>query len=316
MEFIPTQSIGDAGLASPFSSQSPSDSLVAQAYDRANAVTARLTVYRNRALLSSNGQVAAGSGVVVSPSGEVATDLHVVENADHINVHLNGKTYPGHIVDQDAASDLALVQIEGNPGQNFQYADLAPSSKMQPNQTVEAYGYPDGLPHENHQLYFSPAKFDQQTPLLGLGQILGGLMPGENPLRPILQVKGMAIAGNSGGPLFEVANNRLQMVGLVDMSDSQQTIDATPVEDVRTMLQQTQNNVYHARPETLVAGNKPYYSPRGDAGAAQNLPFSGLNFEALSPNAVPRATAPSEDQNNIGDINKELQRLRQLFDEI
>lgn len=56
-----------------------------------------------------------GSGVVVTPGGEVVTNAHVVNSATRITVRdlANGRTYSAHTMRLDLADDVALLRIEG-----------------------------------------------------------------------------------------------------------------------------------------------------------------------------------------------------------
>jgi S1-C subfamily serine protease len=58
-------------------------------------------------------QVGLGSGVIVSASGYILTNNHVVESADDIDVVLNdGRHAKAKIIGTDPDSDLALLKIE------------------------------------------------------------------------------------------------------------------------------------------------------------------------------------------------------------
>ncbi|HLH27351.1 MAG TPA: trypsin-like peptidase domain-containing protein, partial [Acidimicrobiales bacterium] len=56
-----------------------------------------------------------GTGMIITPSGEVVTNNHVVAGATSINVTLYGKTssMPATLVDTDPNADIALLQING-----------------------------------------------------------------------------------------------------------------------------------------------------------------------------------------------------------
>ena len=55
----------------------------------------------------------AGSGVIVRPDGYIATNLHVVQHANDIKVHLpNGRTYAAELAGSDLVTDLAVLKID------------------------------------------------------------------------------------------------------------------------------------------------------------------------------------------------------------
>ena len=72
---------------------------------------------------------AAGTGMVLTPSGEVLTNNHVVEGASTINVTDvgNGQTYPATVVGYSVNSDVAVLQLAGASGlQTVTTAGAAP----------------------------------------------------------------------------------------------------------------------------------------------------------------------------------------------
>ena len=56
-----------------------------------------------------------GSGVIVREDGYIATNYHVIKDADNIRVHLSdGRSYDAKVIGQDPLTDIAVVQIEAN----------------------------------------------------------------------------------------------------------------------------------------------------------------------------------------------------------
>jgi len=64
-----------------------------------------------------NGE-AAGTGIVVSSTGEVLTNNHVIDGATSITVTGigNGKVYTATVVGYDKSADVAVLQLEGASG--------------------------------------------------------------------------------------------------------------------------------------------------------------------------------------------------------
>ena len=57
--------------------------------------------------------IGAGSGFIVEPDGLIATNNHVIANADEVTVTLNdGREFDAEIVGADPATDLALLKVE------------------------------------------------------------------------------------------------------------------------------------------------------------------------------------------------------------
>ena len=84
---------------------------------------------------------ASGSGFVINSNGLVITNEHVVSGESNINVWLtNGRRYQAQVVELDAASDLALLQITG--GGQFYAMHVGGSSQARMGDEVLALGFP------------------------------------------------------------------------------------------------------------------------------------------------------------------------------
>src|SRR6266705_1486463 len=82
----------------------------------------------------------AGTGLVLTPSGEVLTNNHVIKGATAIKVTDigNGRTYPAKVVGYDQSRDIAVLQLVGASG--LQTAALGDSSSVQAGDKVVALG--------------------------------------------------------------------------------------------------------------------------------------------------------------------------------
>ena len=87
----------------------------------------------------STGQ-AAGTGFIISESGYIMTNKHVVENAKTVNITLNnGKTYKNvKIVGTDPLNDSAILKVD-NP-ENFKAVKLGDSKTINVGQQVIVIG--------------------------------------------------------------------------------------------------------------------------------------------------------------------------------
>ncbi|MFI6347676.1 S1C family serine protease [Streptomyces sp. NPDC050560] len=85
-----------------------------------------------------------GSGVVITKSGQVVTNNHVVTGASTIKVRTSdGKTYTARTLGTDPDKDLALIQLEGASG--LKPATLGDSDALRVGDDVVAIGSPEGL---------------------------------------------------------------------------------------------------------------------------------------------------------------------------
>jgi S1-C subfamily serine protease len=93
--------------------------------------------------LGYQGGAAAGTGMVLTPTGEVLTNNHVIDGATSIKVTDvgNGRTYPAKVVGYDKPHDVAVLQLAGASG--LQTVTLG-SSAPRTGQKVVALGNAGG----------------------------------------------------------------------------------------------------------------------------------------------------------------------------
>jgi serine protease Do len=145
-------------------------------------------------------QTGAGTGIIVSSDGYIVTNNHVVEGAQKVTVTLNdGSAFPATIVGTDAQTDLAVVKIDAN---NLSYLHFLSDSLEQLSvlDPVAAVGNALALP-------------GGPTWTTGVVSNLGRSIE-ENTgvvLNDIIQTDTAINAGNSGGPLLDMAG---QVVGI------------------------------------------------------------------------------------------------------
>jgi len=137
---------------------------------------------------SSNG--AAGTGFVISPDGYVATNNHVVEGANRIQVQFtNGRTVDARLVGRDPSTDLAVVKVDGT---GLPAAQLGSSDGAQIGDSVVAIGnalaLQGGLTVTNGIISGKNRQVPEQT-----GAVLFGMLQTDAAINP----------GNSGGPLLD-----------------------------------------------------------------------------------------------------------------
>lgn len=98
--------------------------------------------------LGPNGNVnrtitAAGSGVIISDDGYIATNNHVVQEADNIEITLNDKrTFTAKIIGTDPTTDLALLKIDAK---NLESIKFGNSDYVRIGEWVLAVGNPFNL---------------------------------------------------------------------------------------------------------------------------------------------------------------------------
>jgi serine protease DegQ len=133
-----------------------------------------------------------GSGVIVSPTGYILTNNHVVEGADEIEVTLNdGRKAKAKIIGTDPDTDLAVLKIDLD---NLPVIVLGSVESMQVGDQVLAIGNPFGL---------------GQTVSAGIVSALGRNQLGINTFENFIQTDAAINPGNSGGALVDANGNLL-----------------------------------------------------------------------------------------------------------
>jgi S1-C subfamily serine protease len=71
----------------------------------------------NTTLASGQGE-AAGTGIVISSSGDVLTNNHVIENASSVRVQIGGRgrSYSAEVLGYNVSEDVALLKLDGASG--------------------------------------------------------------------------------------------------------------------------------------------------------------------------------------------------------
>ena len=163
----------------------------------------------------------AGSGVILTQSGYIITNNHVVEGADSINVRLrNGEEYEAKLIGTDSKSDIAVIKIDA---ENLTAAVVGDSSLLQVGELAVAIGNPlgelggtvtDGI----------ISALDREITIDGVNMTL-------------LQTNAAINPGNSGGGLF---NGRGELIGIVNAKSSGTDIEglgfAIPINDAMSVF--------------------------------------------------------------------------------
>jgi serine protease DegQ len=137
-------------------------------------------------------QVGLGSGVIVSASGYILTNNHVVESADEIEVILNDSRHAlAKVIGTDPDTDLAVLKIELD---KLPIIVLGNSDALQVGDQVLAIGNPFGV---------------GQTVTGGIVSALGRNQLGINTFENFIQTDAAINPGNSGGALVDTNGNLL-----------------------------------------------------------------------------------------------------------
>jgi S1-C subfamily serine protease len=97
-----------------------------------------------RTTLGLQGAEAAGTGMVLTPSGMVLTNNHVIRDATAIRVVVpsTGRTFSARVVGYDVPDDVAVLQARG--ASNLETVAMGDSSTLTTGQAVKALGNAGG----------------------------------------------------------------------------------------------------------------------------------------------------------------------------
>jgi S1-C subfamily serine protease len=163
--------------------------------------------------LGYQGAEAAGTGMVLSSSGEVLTNNHVVDGATSITATLvsTGRTYTAKVVGTDPSHDVAVIQLQGASG--LKPIKVGDSSKVSQGDSVVAIGNAGGVGG-------APSVVTGTVQAVGQS-ITASDESGANPeqLTGLIETDAPIQPGDSGGPLVNTAG---QVIGM-DTAGSQGT---------------------------------------------------------------------------------------------
>ena len=164
-----------------------------------------------------------GSGVIVSASGYVLTNHHVVEAADEIEVTLgDGKKLLAKVVGNDPDTDLAVLRLDA---ENLPAISFGSSEALRVGDVVLAIGSPFGF---------------TQTVTSGILSALGRTGLGINTFENFIQTDAAINPGNSGGALIDAGGNLIGInTAIFSRSGGSMGIGfAIPVSTAKMVLEQ------------------------------------------------------------------------------
>jgi S1-C subfamily serine protease len=189
------------------------------------AVAARVerSVVDLRAKQGYLGSSDAGTGMVVTASGDVLTNNHVIRGATSITARLvsTGASYPTRVVGTDASDDIAVLRLVGAP-------PLVPITA----------GDADHLSTGTRVLAIGNALAKPGPPTVTTGRITGtkrtitaadqGPSSAGEQLTGLLATDADVISGDSGGPLADTAGQVVGMDTAVGVASGGRGLSAPP----------------------------------------------------------------------------------------
>ncbi|HEY1324307.1 MAG TPA: trypsin-like peptidase domain-containing protein [Streptosporangiaceae bacterium] len=168
--------------------------------------------------LKFNGELAEGTGMIISASGLVLTNNHVIDGATTVQATLatSGQFYPAKVLGYDAAHDVALLQLQGASG--LTPVSFGNSSQVRLGTPVLALGNAEGRGGAT----LSPGIIN------ALDRSIQASDEGSNTtenLDHMLQTNAHIEQGDSGGAL---ANNAGQVIGMITAANTGTSGQSSP----------------------------------------------------------------------------------------
>jgi len=230
--------------------------------------------------VGSGTETGAGTGMIVTRTGEILTNNHVVEQATSIKVTIQGHrgSYNASVIGVDPTQDVALVQLSSPPA-NLPYVSLGNSSTVKVGTPVVAMGNALGLG-------------GRPSVTSGTVTAINRTITAGDPLSPsatetlhkLFETDAPIESGDSGGPLL---NLRGQVIGMDTAAASSDSSTgslgfAIPINEAHSIVLNMERGRSNSRiiiGETaflgIVEGQPSFTSPTPAAGVFINGVISG-----------------------------------------
>jgi S1-C subfamily serine protease len=184
--------------------------------------------------VNARGGQGAGTGFVISSDGDIATNAHVVADADQISVTFSdGSEKPAQIVGVDRTDDLAVIRVEAT---GLQALPLGDSSALQMGEPVVAIGN-------------ALALTGGPTATEGIVSALDRTIDTNNGehLTNMIQTDAAINPGNSGGPLLTL-DGKVVGINSAGSTDAQNIGFAIAIDTAKPIFEQLQQGKTVSRP--------------------------------------------------------------------
>jgi S1-C subfamily serine protease len=245
---------------------------------------------------------AAGTGMVLTSSGEILTNNHVIRGATRITVVVPGTShaYTAKVVGYDVADDVAVLRVAG--ASDLETVTTAESSKVGIGDRITAVGNAGGTG--------TLSTVAGSVTALGRSIMVSDDTGGATRLTGLVGVSANVVPGDSGGPLLDSAGavigmNTAGSTGYVSRSSAATQAYAIPIGKALSIVRQieaghasarihvgatsflgvqvasTLRNGDFASPGAVIAG-VVRGSPAASAGLAEGEVITAINGHATS----------------------------------
>ena len=197
----------------------------------------------NGNIIQERVQIGGGSGFVISETGLIVTNRHVVddETANYTVITNDGREFEAEVLGRDQLSDFAVIQLietDEAPLENISHVQLGDSDLLKIGQKVVAIG--------------NALSEYQNTVTTGVvsginRNIVAGSAQSSESLVNLIQTDAAINPGNSGGPLV---NLRGEVIGIntAIAADGEGIGFAIPINDVKGLIETVEESGALTRP--------------------------------------------------------------------
>jgi S1-C subfamily serine protease len=175
---------------------------------------------------------AAGTGIVLTKSGEVLTNNHVIRGATTITVIVpaTGKRYSASVLGYDIADDVALIKMSGASG--LTVATRGNSATLKIGAKTTAVGNANG----GGKLVITKGTVTGLNRTITVNDDQGG----QSQLSGLIETSARLVPGDSGGPLLDAAGRVIGMDAAGSATFAFETSDgyAIPINKAITLVKQ------------------------------------------------------------------------------
>lgn len=233
---------------------------------------------------------AAGTGMVLTPTGKVLTNNHVIEGSTSISVTDlgNGQTYSATVLGYSRTNDVALIQLKGASG--LQTVSLGNSTSVKVGEAVVGIGNAGGVGGTPSVAGGSVTALNQAITASDEGSLgtttehLTGLIESNCDIQP----------GDSGGPLVDSSG---KVVGMDTAASEAQGYSISgaatgqgysiPIDTALSIVKQIESG--KATTSVHIGGTAFLGVYVGSTSATRSSPGPGLS--GRTPTATPSATS-------------------------
>jgi S1-C subfamily serine protease len=245
---------------------------------------------------SSLEPLGAGTGMILSPEGEILTNNHVVKGASKIEVEVAGQTstYTAKVLGVDPSEDVALIQLQD--ASNLPTISIGDDSALTVGQDVIAIGNALGRGGSPSVTAGTIAGLDRSITARDPGgdsERLDGLIQSSAPIQP----------GDSGGALVTMSGQVVGMITAGQSGTDQQTPSrvgfAIPLDNALNIV--TEIRAGHGS-DTILLGDRGYIgvsvSPSLDV--ATQAAAAGIDATAGAWVSAVQPDSPADDAGMAG----------------